>query len=93
MTAVPVAYNPAAMTTAGRTLIAVVPAVADLDAMTVAEANAGTMIHCATEAFGSTTNVSTQTRKMICDVVGTEKPGARTYQMEQLTLMLGDCLA
>lgn len=90
MTVTPVAYNPAAMTTAGRTLIAIVPAVAKLDAMTIAEANAGTMIHCATEAFGSTTNVSPRTRKMICDVVAVEKPGVRTYQMETLTLMLGD---
>lgn len=83
-------YAPEAHLTAGNTVIGDAPAIADIDAPTVAELGASTYFHCATEAFGSTTNVSKRTRKMICDVVGTETVGSRTYGMEALTLMYGD---
>ncbi len=83
-------YAPEAHLTAGNTVIGDAPAIADIDAPTVAELGASTYFQCATEAFGSSTNVSKRTRKMICDVVGTETVGSRTYQMEALTIMYGD---
>lgn len=83
-------YAPAAALTAGMTMIGDAPAIADIRAPKVTELEASTTIHCATEAFGSTTNVSKTSRKMICDKTASEKVGTRTYQMETLTIMYGD---
>ena len=85
-----VKYAPAAALTAGMTTIGDAPAIADIHAPKVTELNASTVFQCATEAFGSTTNVSKTTRKMICDRTGTEKVGNRTYQLETLTVMYGN---
>lgn len=83
-------YAPDAALTAGNTLIGDAPAIADIDAPKLTELQASTMIQCATEAFGSGTTVNKRTRKMICDKVGTETVGSRTYTMETLTIMYGD---
>lgn len=85
-----VKYAPAAALTAGMTTLGDAPAIADIRSPKVAELNASTVFHCATEAFGSTTNVSKTTRKMICDTVASEKVGNRQYQMETLTIMYGN---
>ena len=63
-------YAPSAKYTAGNTVIGDAPAIANINAPTAVELNASTTFQCATEAFGSTTNVSRGTRKMICDTVG-----------------------
>lgn len=83
-------YAPEAVYTAGNTLIGDAPAIANIQAPTVAELTASTVFQCATEAFGSTTNVSKGTRKMICDVVGKQRVSNREYQMENLTIMYGN---
>lgn len=83
-------YNPEAVYTAGNTLIGDAPAIADIQAPTVAELTASTVFQCATEAFGSSTNVSKGTRKMICDTVGKQRVTNREYQMENLTIMYGN---
>ena len=83
-------YAPAAKYTAGNTLIGDAPAIANINAPTAVELNASTTFQCATEAFGSTTNVSRGTRKMICDTVGKQRVTNREYQMENLVIMYGD---
>ena len=83
-------YAPEAVYTAGNTLIGDAPAIANIQAPTVAELGASTVFQCATEAFGSTTNVSKGTRKMICDVVGKQRVTNREYQMESLVIMYGN---
>ncbi|GAA2184941.1 hypothetical protein GCM10009785_34800 [Brooklawnia cerclae] len=83
-------YRPAASLTAGNTLIGIASAVADIDAMTIAEANSSVMVQGATDAFSATTDVANQSRKMIGDKVASSKPGTRTYNMGDLTIMLGD---
>ena len=83
-------YAPSAKYTAGNTVIGDAPAIANINAPTAVELNASTTFHCATEAFGSTTNVSRVTRKMICDTVGKQRVTNREYQMENLTIMYGD---
>ena len=84
------AYAPDAHLTAGNTLIGVAPAIAAIASPTVVELTASTMIQCATEAFGSTTATTKRTRKMICDLVGTEALANRTYSMDDLIIMLGN---
>lgn len=83
-------YAPTAKYTAGNTVIGDATAVADIAAPKLSELSAGTTFHCATEAFGSSTNVSKGTRKMICDTVGKQRVTNREYQMENLTIMYGD---
>lgn len=83
-------YRPSAALTAGNTLIGIATAVADIRSMTLAEANSSVMVQGATEAFESTTDTSTQSRKMIGDKVASSKPGTRTYNMADMTIMLGD---
>lgn len=85
-----VKYAPAAALTAGMTTIGDAPAVADILAPKVTELMASTTFQCATEAFGSSTNVSKTSRKMICNKTASEKVGTRTYQMETLTVMYGN---
>jgi len=84
-------YDPAGIATAANSRIVVLPAVADLNAITVAEWNAGLAVECATEAFGTQTNVSMVSRKKLCDPVATQRPGDRTYEMSgELRLTLDD---
>lgn len=83
-------YNPDGVATAGNSQIGLAPTVVDIDSPTVAELNAGIVFECATEAFGSTTDVSTISRKKLCDRVATQRPGDRTYQVEPLEIVLDD---
>ena len=90
MSATPVDYRPAASLTAGNTLIGIIPAVANIETITIPEANTSVMVQGASEAFSATTDVSSQSRKMIGDTIASTKPGTRTYNMADLTIMLGD---
>lgn len=83
-------YAPDAVLTAGNTLLGAAPAIADIKAPKVSELGASTVFQCATEGFGSTTNVQKGTRKMLCDRVGKEKVTDRTYGVEKITIMLGN---
>ncbi len=90
MSAQPVDYRPAASLTAGNTLIGIIPAVANIKTITIAEANTSVMVQGACEAFSSSTDVANQSRKMIGDPTASTKPGTRTYNMADMTIMLGD---
>lgn len=83
-------YNPMGVATAGNSLIAVVPLIADLNAPTVIEANAGVAFQCAIEEFGSATTVSYTTRRKLCDKKGRQRIGERNYTEIQLTPVLDD---
>ena len=83
-------YGPDAALTAANTLLGDAPAIANIHAPTVTELEASVTFHCATDAFGSTTSVSKTTRRFICDQVGKEKAGQRTYGMETLTVVYGN---
>lgn len=83
-------YDPDGVATAGNSQIGLAPTIVDINAPTLAELQAGTTFECATEAFGSTTDVSTTSRKKLCDKVATQRPGARTYQVEALRITLDD---
>lgn len=83
-------YAPEARPTAGNTVVGVAPAIANIRAPKLTELDASTYIQCAIESFGSATNVSRGSRKMLCDTVATEKVNSRTYTMEPLTIMVGD---
>lgn len=86
------AYAPTAQLTAGYTIIGDSPAIANINAPTVAELTSATTyaLQCALQSFGASTTVSKTTRKMICDKVGKESVGSRTYTMDTMTIMAGD---
>lgn len=86
----PTFYAPTGSPIAGNTTVAVADAIADIDAPTAAECNDSVFIECAVETFGVTTNVSWISRKKLCDVVATQRPGNRTYNMEAMNLVLSD---
>lgn len=81
-------YDPMGTPTAGNSLVAVVPLIADLDAPTVLEANAGTAFQCAIEEFGSNTDVSYTTRKKLCDRKGSQRIGERNYGAIQISVVI-----
>ena len=83
-------FAPDARLTAGNVVIGIAPAIANINAPTLAELNASTAIHCSTEAFGSTTSVTKNSRKMLCDTVAKESVAKRQYGMNDLTVMVGD---
>lgn len=85
-----VIYDPSGIATAGNSQIGIAPAVADINAPTEAELTAGTTFQCATEAFGSTTDASTISRKKLCNKVASQRPGDRTYNVEPLIITLDD---
>lgn len=82
-------YDPDDVFTAGNTTINIMPAVvsATLAAVSVAEWNAGTTVQEATEEFSISTDASTIARKKIGDVIATQLPGTRTYQMSDTVLV------
>jgi hypothetical protein len=83
-------YAPDARYTAGNTVIGDAPAIANINAPKLAELAASITFEGATEAFGSSTNVTKGTRKMIADKVGKQRVTNREYQMENLTIMAGN---
>ena len=80
-------YDPDDTYTAGTTLIAILPAVASKAGAKLIEVNAGYEIQCAIEELGMTTNANTQTRKKICNKVGTQSPGEKTYEASDTVLV------
>lgn len=83
-------YAPDAHYTAGNTVIGDAPAVANIQAPKLSELAASITFEGATEAFGSTTNVTKGTRKMIADKIGKQRVQNREYQAENLVVMTGD---
>lgn len=83
-------YNPDGFAVAANSMIGVTLAVANIQAPTLAELTAGTVFQCATEAFGSTTTVSTVERKKLCHTVAQKRRGNMSYDDVTLTFTLDD---
>lgn len=84
-------YNPAKISVAGKSRIVIMPAVADINAITLAEWNAGTAVECATDSFGIRTNVSFTSSQMLCDTAASQEIGERTYELaDALQFVLDD---
>lgn len=85
-------YSPAGTLTAGNLRIGVVATPWTVNATTgklsgtAAAANGGTVIQCAIETFGSTTNVAYRSRRKLCDKETTEKISTRTRNIDSLTI-------
>lgn len=84
------AYVPSDMKTAGNATIILTASIADMNAPTVAELDAGIAIECATRGFGSSTNVSTTSDQYLCDVEAREEEGARTRSLEPIEYDVAD---
>lgn len=72
-------YGPDGTPTAGNSLVGVVEAIADINAPTLAELDAGMAFECALDVFGITKEVSWQSRKKLCDRISTQRPGQMQY--------------
>lgn len=83
-------YSPDGMETAGNSRIVVIPTVANIDAITVAEFNSGTAIECAIERFGPTIDVAMREVRKLCDKRSREIPGNRKVSIEDIEFELGD---
>lgn len=81
-------YNPQGMATAGMSTIGVTPAIANIEAPTLAELNGGIVFQCATEAFGLGISAGTVSRKKLCDVVAKKRRGETEYDDITLTFTL-----
>ena len=79
-------FNPDGVEILGNSRVVALPAVADLDAATVAEANAGTAIECSIKQFGATTDVSYVDAQYLCDKVAQRRVGRREFNMEPLVI-------
>lgn len=90
MTATITEYGPDGMETAGNSRIVVIPTVADINAITLAEWNSGTAIECATSAFGLNVDVNMIEKKRLCDKIARQRPGNRNVTIEALVLVMGD---
>lgn len=83
-------FNPDGVEVLENSAVIVAPAVADLDKPTVAEYNAGTAIQCSIKAFGISTDVSYVSSQYLCDKVAKKRVGNREYNLEPLTIKIGD---
>ncbi len=83
-------FNPKDIYTAGNLVVNLMPAVADINAPTLEEWNAGTMVQCAIEELEMSTDAKSQERKKLCDRVATQATGSRTYSAGNLTLVSED---
>lgn len=83
-------YGPDGMEVAGNSRIVVIPTVADINAITVAEWNSGTAIECATTAFGLNTETAMVETRYLCDKRARQRPGVRTTSMEALVVEIGN---
>ena len=92
MTATPIEYAPPGVQTAAKSRILIVPAIADIDAPTVAEINAASSIaiECAIEQFGISISPSTLSRKKLCHSVAQKKPGTSEYDDITMSATLQD---
>lgn len=79
-------YAPDAPLTAGNAQIMVLPTVKNLEAITVAEWNAGTSIECATRAFGTSADTDVKSDRYLCDTQSRETPGTTSYKVSDITL-------
>ena len=79
-------FNPDGVEVLGNSRVLALPAAADLDAITVAEGNAGTAIECSIKQFGATTDVTYINAQYLCDKVAKRRVGRREYNMEPLTI-------
>lgn len=83
-------YSPDGMETAGNSRIVVIPTVADINAITLAEWNSGTAIECATTAFALNTETNMIEKRYLCDKIARQRPGARNVTVEALVVEVGD---
>lgn len=83
---VPTVYNPAGVATAGKSMIGVCTAIADIQAPKLAELQAGTVFECATESFGLGVSAATVSRRKLCDTVAKKQRGNVEY--EDMTLQI-----
>jgi len=83
-------FNPDGVEVLENSAVIVAPAVADINEPTVAEYNAGTAIQCSIKAFGISTDVSYVSSQYLCDKVAKKRVGNREYNLEPLTIKIGD---
>lgn len=79
-------WNPSTQISRGNIAVGVAPAVADLDAPTVAEMTTGTGLDCSIQTFNGTSSTDSETVDWLCDPASETLPGSTTHQIDDLVI-------
>lgn len=79
-------WSPSTQISRGNISVGVAPAVADLDAPTVAEMTTGTGLDCSIQTFNGTSSTDSETVDWLCDPASETLPGSTTHQIDDLVI-------
>lgn len=81
------AWKPATVVSRGNIKIGLAPAIANLDAVSLAELTAtGTGLECSVQTFNGTSSANSETVDWLCDPASETLPGSVTHQIDDLVI-------
>src|SRR5689334_7306860 len=81
-----VQWNPSTQISRGNVSVGVAPAIADINAPTVAELGVGVGLDCAIQTFNGTSSTDSQTVDWLCDPASEQLPGSTTHTIDDLII-------
>jgi len=79
-------WNPSTQISRGNISVGIAPAVADLEAPTVAELTTGTGLDCSIQTFNGTSSTDSETIDWLCDPASEQLPGSTTHSIDDLVI-------
>lgn len=82
-----VAWKPATVVSRGNITVGLAPAIANLDAVSLAELTAtGTSLECSIQTFNGTSSAASETVDWLCDPASETIPGSVTHTIDDLVI-------
>lgn len=79
-------WNPSTQISRGNVSVGVAPAIADMDAPTIAELEAGLGLDCSIQTFNGTSSTSAESIDWLCDPNSEQLPGSITHTIDDLVI-------
>lgn len=79
-------WNPSTQISRGNVSVGVAPAVADIEAPTLAELGTGTGLECAIQTFNGTSSTDSESIDWLCDPASEQLPGSTTHSIDDLVI-------
>jgi len=79
-------WNPSTQISRGNISVGVAPAVADINAPTLAELDTGTGLDCSIQTFNGTSSTDSESIDWLCDPASEQLPGSTTHAVDDLVI-------
>lgn len=79
-------WNPSTQISRGNISVGIAPAVADIEAPTLAEINTGTGLDCSIQTFNGTSSTDSESIDWLCDPASEQLPGSTTHTIDDLVI-------